>query len=78
MGQKKQIHNNKISRDVKGLSSRCLVLGQVNSVFEHPSCYSSRTSCLSRRGVVSRPKEAHGGAATAATMDPPRGLDKDS
>ncbi len=29
---------NKISQDVKGLSSRCLVLGQVDSFFEHPSC----------------------------------------
>jgi hypothetical protein len=60
MGSKKiQIRNNKISRDVKGLSSRCLVLGQVDSVFEHPSCCSSRTSCLSRRGVVLGHKEAH-------------------
>jgi hypothetical protein len=78
-GQKKnQIWNNKISRDVKGLSSSCLVLGQVDSVFEHPSCCSSRTSCSSRRGVVSGPKEAHGGAAATATMGPPKGLDKDS
>jgi hypothetical protein len=30
-GQKNQIQNNKISRDVKDLSSRCLVLGQVDS-----------------------------------------------
>lgn len=73
-GKKIQIRNNKISRDVKGLSSRCLVLGQVDSVFEHPSCCSSRTSCLSRRGVVSGPKEAHGGAAAAAAMGPPRGI----
>jgi hypothetical protein len=73
MGSKKiQIQNNKISRDVKGLSSRCLVLSQVHSIFEHPSCWSSRMSCLSRRGVVSGPKEAHGGAAVAATMGPPR------
>jgi hypothetical protein len=49
-------------------------LGQVDSVFEHPLCGSSRTSCLSRRGVVSGPKEAHGGAATAAAMGPPRGI----
>jgi hypothetical protein len=34
-GQKKHIRNNKISRDVKGLSSRFLVLSQVDSVFEH-------------------------------------------
>ena len=27
---------------------------------------------LSRRGVVSGPKEAHGGAAVAAAMGPPR------
>jgi hypothetical protein len=73
-GKKNQIRNNKISRDVKGLSSRCMVLGQVDSVFEHPSCCSSRTSCLSRRGIVSRPKEAHGGAATATTMGPLRGV----
>jgi hypothetical protein len=73
-GQKNQIRNNKISRDVKGLSSRCLVLGQVDSVFETPSCCSSRTSCLSRRDVVSGPKEAHGGAATAAIMSPLRGI----
>jgi hypothetical protein len=70
--KKIQIRNNKISRDVKGLSSRCLVLGQVDSVFEHSSCCSSRTSCLSRRGVVSGPKEAHGGAAVAAAMGPLR------
>jgi hypothetical protein len=76
--KKIQIRNNKISRDVKGLSSRCLVLGQVDSVFEHPSCCSSRTSCLSRRGVVSGPKKAHGGVAVAATMGPQGGLDKDS
>jgi hypothetical protein len=75
MGSKKiQIRNNKISRDVKGLSSRCLVLGQVDSVFEHPSCCSSRTSWLSRRGVVSGLKEAHGGAAAATTTGPPRGI----
>jgi hypothetical protein len=75
MGSKKiQIQNNKISRDVKGLSSRCLVLGQVDSVFDHPSCCSSRTSCLSRRGVMSGPKEAHGGAAVAIAMGPPRGI----
>jgi hypothetical protein len=73
-GKKIQIQNNKISRDVKGLSSRCLVLGQVDFVFEHPLCCSSRTSCLSRMGVVSGPKEAHGGAATATTMGPPRGI----
>jgi hypothetical protein len=73
-GQKNQIRNNKISRDVKGLSSKCLVLGQVDVVFEHPSCCSSRTSCLSRRGVVSGPKEAHGGAAVAASMGPSRGI----
>jgi hypothetical protein len=72
--KKIQIRNNKISRDVKGLSSRCLVLGQVDSVLEYPSCCSSRTSCLFRRGVVSGPKEAHRGAATAATMGPPRGI----
>jgi hypothetical protein len=36
--KKIQIQNNKISQDVKGLSSRCLVLGQVDSFFEHPSC----------------------------------------
>ena len=77
-GVKNQIQNNKISRDVKGLSSRCLVLGQVDSVLEHPSCCSSRASCLSRRGVVSGPKEAHGGAAVAAAMGPQGGLDKDS
>jgi hypothetical protein len=35
--EKIQIRNNKISRDVKGLSSRCLVLGQLDSIFEHPS-----------------------------------------
>jgi hypothetical protein len=76
-GSKKiQIRNNKISRDVKDLSSRCLVLGQVDSVFEHPSCCSSRTSCLSRRGVVSGPKEAHGGDAVAAAMALQGGLDK--
>jgi hypothetical protein len=45
---------------------------------EHLSCRSSRTSYLSRRGVVSGPKEAHGGATTAATMGPPWELDKDS
>jgi hypothetical protein len=73
-GQKNQIQNNKISRDVKGLSSRFMVLGQVDSVFEHPSCCSSRTSCLSRRGVESGPKEAHGGAAAAAAMGPPKGI----
>jgi hypothetical protein len=73
-GKKNHIRNNKISRDVKGLSSKCLVLGQVDSVFEHPSCCSSRTSYLSRRGVVSGPKEAHGGAEAAATMGPPRGI----
>jgi hypothetical protein len=64
--KKNQIRNNKISRDVKGLSSRCLVLGQVYSVFKHPSCCSSRTSCLSRRGVVSGPKEAHGGLRSSS------------
>jgi hypothetical protein len=72
--KKIRIRNNKISRDVKGLSSRCLLLGQVDSVFEHPSCCSSRTSCLSRRGVVPGPKEAHGVAAAAAAMGPPRGI----
>jgi hypothetical protein len=72
--KKIQIRNNKISRDVKGLSSRCLVLGQVDSVFEHPSCCSSRTSYLSRRGVVSGHKEAHRGAAAAAVMGPSRGI----
>jgi hypothetical protein len=77
-GKKNSDSNNKVSRDIKGLSSRCLVLGQVDSIFEHPSCCSSRTSCLSRRGVVLGPKEAHGEAAAAATMGPPRGLDKDS
>jgi hypothetical protein len=56
----------------------CLVLGQVDSVFEHPLCGSSRASCLSRRGVVSGPKEAHGGATVAAAMGPQWGLDKDS
>jgi hypothetical protein len=76
--KKIQIQNNKISRDVKGLSSRCLVLGQVDSIFEHPLCCSSRTSYLSKRGVVSGPNEAHRGAAAAAAMGPPRGLDKDS
>jgi hypothetical protein len=65
-----QIRNNKISRDVKVLSSRCMVLVQLDSVFEHLSYCSSRTSCLSRRGVVSGPKEAHGGAATGAAMGP--------
>jgi hypothetical protein len=55
-----------------------VVLGQVDSVFEHPSCCSSRMSYYPRRGVVSGPKEAHGGAAAAAAMDPPKGLDKDS
>jgi hypothetical protein len=70
--QKIKIRTNKISRDVKGLSSRCLVLGQVDSVFEHSSCCSSRTSCLSRRGVVSGPKEAHVGATVAAAMGPLR------
>jgi hypothetical protein len=74
MGSKNQIRNNKICRDVKGLSSRCLVLGQVDSNFKHPSCCSSRTSCLSRRGVVSGPKETHGGATEAAAMGPPRGI----
>jgi hypothetical protein len=73
-GQKNQIRNNKISRDVKGLSSRFLVLGQVDLVFEHPSCCSSRTSCLSRRGVALGPKEAHGGAAAATAIGPPRGI----
>jgi hypothetical protein len=73
-GKKIQIRNNKISRDVKGMSSRCLVLGQVDSIFEHPLCGSSRTSCLSSRGVVSGPKEAHGGAAAATAMGPPRGI----
>jgi hypothetical protein len=53
-------------------------LGQVDSIFEHPLCGNSRASCLSRRGVVSGPKEAHGGAAAAATIGPQRGLDKDS
>ena len=47
-------------------------MGQVNSVFEHPLCGSSRASCLSRRGVVSGPKEAHRGAAVAAAMGPIR------
>jgi hypothetical protein len=56
----------------------CLVLGQVDSVFEHPLCGSSRTSCLFRRSVVSGPKEAHGGATAAAAMGPQGGLDKDS
>jgi hypothetical protein len=73
-GQKNQIRNNKISQDVKGLSSRCLDLSQVNSVFEHPSCCSLRTSCLSRRGAVLGPKEAHGGDAAAATIGLPRGI----
>jgi hypothetical protein len=51
-------------------------LGQVDSVFEHPLCGSSRASCLSRRGVVSGPKEAHGGAAAAAAIAhrPSRGI----
>jgi hypothetical protein len=72
-GKKNQIRNYKISRNVKGLSSRYLVLGQVDSVFEHPFCGNSRMSCLSRRGVVSEPKEAHGGATAAtAAMGPPR------
>jgi hypothetical protein len=61
-GQKIQIRK-KISRDVKGLSSRCLVLGQVESVFGHSSCCSSRTSCLSRRRVVSGPVRAQGGCS---------------
>jgi hypothetical protein len=74
MGSKNLIRNNKISRDVKDLSSRCLVLDQVDSVFEHSLCCSSRTSCLSRRGVVLGPKEAHEGAAAAAAMDPPKGI----
>jgi hypothetical protein len=77
-GKKIQIRNNKISRDVKDLSSRCLVLGQVDSVFELPLCGSSRTSCLSRRGVVLGPKEAHRGATTAAAMALQGRLDKDS
>jgi hypothetical protein len=37
-------------------------------------CCTSRTSCLSKGGVVSGPKEAHEGAATAAAMVPPRGI----
>jgi hypothetical protein len=51
-----------------------MVLDQVDSVFEHLSCCSSRTSCLSRRDVVSGPKEAHGGVVAATTMGPPRGI----
>jgi hypothetical protein len=53
-GQKIQIKKT-LSRDIKVLSSRCLILGHVESVFGHPSCCSSRTSYLSRRGVVSGP-----------------------
>jgi hypothetical protein len=53
-GQKIQIKKT-ISRDIKVLSSRCLILVHVESVFGHPSCCSSRTSYLSRRGVVSGP-----------------------
>jgi hypothetical protein len=73
-GQKMQIQNYKINQDVNDLSSRRLVLDQVDSVFKHPSCCSSRTSCLSRRSVVSGPKEAHEGAAAATDMGPPRGI----
>jgi hypothetical protein len=63
MGSTKiQIRNNKISWDVKGLSSRCLVLGLVDSVFEHLSCRSSRTSYLSRRGVSTCHAAAQGRA----------------
>jgi hypothetical protein len=59
-----------MSRDVKGsfFGDR---LGHYRSFF---GCCSSRTGCLFRRGVVSGPKEAHGGAATAAAMDPPMGV----
>jgi hypothetical protein len=71
--KKMQIQNYKISQDVNDLSSRRLVLDQVDSVFKHPSCCSSRTSCLSRRSVVSGPKEAHEGVAAATDMGPPRG-----
>jgi hypothetical protein len=60
-GVKKIQIQKKITRDVKGLSSRCLVLGQVESVFGHPSCCSSRTNYLSRKGVVSGPVRAQGG-----------------
>jgi hypothetical protein len=60
--KKIQVRNNKISRDEKSLSSRCLVLGQVEPVFGHPLCCSSRTSYLSRRGVVSGPVRAQGGS----------------
>jgi hypothetical protein len=67
--KKIQIQNNKISRDVKGLFSRCLVLGEVDS--------SLSTRHAAARGRVSGPKEAHRGAAVAASMGPPRGLDKD-
>jgi hypothetical protein len=37
-------------------------------------CCSSRTSCLSKGGVVSRPKEAQGRPTTAATIGPSRGI----
>jgi hypothetical protein len=76
--KKNQIRNNKISRDVKGLSSRCLVLGQVDSVFEHLSCCSSRTSCLSRRGVVSGPKRPTEGLRQQQPWALQGRLDKDS
>jgi hypothetical protein len=59
--KKIQIRKIIISRDVKCLSSRCLVLGQVKSVFGHPPCCSSRMSCLSRRDVVSGLVRAQGG-----------------
>jgi hypothetical protein len=58
-----------MSRDVKGsfFGDR---LGHYRSFV---GFYSSRTTCLSR-GCSVRPKETHGGAATAATMSPPRGI----
>jgi hypothetical protein len=59
-----------MSRDVKD-SFFGDGLGHYRSFVE---CCSSRASCLSREGVVSGPKEAHRGAAAAATIGPPRGI----
>jgi hypothetical protein len=54
MGQKNQIRNNKISRDVKGLSSRCMVLGQVDLVIEHPSLLQLEDELLVQEGCSVR------------------------
>jgi hypothetical protein len=74
MGSKNQIRNNKISRNKKNLSSRCLVLGQVDSVFGHPSGCISRTRCLSRRGVMYL--SGSKGAATRSSSKERRSKDK--